>query len=424
MSRAIKKKVWTTALLCIALSGAASASDAEPRNSGIYRELKLFAEVLSYVEKLYVEPVEDTALITGAIQGMVRTLDPHSVLLLPEDLEMLEEDTMGEFGGVGLEVGIKDNLITVIAPIEDTPASRAGILPGDQLTAIDGHDTADMSLDETILRMRGKTGTSVSATFIRMGEKKPFTVNLVREVIEVKSAEADMILPGFAWIRVRMFQDGTTAEVKDIVRRFEEKSGRLKGILLDLRRNPGGILDEAVLLSDLFVSGGLIVSTRGRNDETLDVYKAHRLGTIRDIPTVVLIDEASASAAEIVAGALQDRGRAMVVGNRSFGKGSVQSIIALQGGYGLKLTVARYFTPSGRSIQADGIHPDIVVKSRTPPPEDAEAETFPSESDLEGSLAAVGPKDDGDDIPNIEDYQLRVAAQLLTGLARRKAAAP
>lgn len=422
MKRFNQKKIyWIAAIGLTLCAGGAWTASAAPSDGKFYRRLQLFASVLSLADRFYVEPVDGEALVVGAVQGMVRTLDPHSALLTPDDFAMLEADTQGEFGGVGLEVGVKDNIITVIAPMEGSPADRAGIEPGDRLIEVDGKDAATMSIEDAVRLMRGKVGTAVTAVFLRTGKKEPVKVKLVREIIQVKSVETEMILPGYAWIRVRQFQDGTTAEVKKAVREAEQKAGLLRGILLDFRRNPGGVLDEAVRLSDLFLHEGVIVTTQGRGGEAMDRYNAHRMGTIRDLPLVVLIDEASASAAEIVAGALQDQGRALLVGNRSFGKGSVQSILPLKDGYGLKLTIARYYTPGGRSIQAEGITPDILIESKIPPPRDDAVTDFPSEADLQGSLAAAVPeKAAGGNLVEIEDYQLRIGLQLLVAAAKKK----
>jgi carboxyl-terminal processing protease len=414
-----KKAVLGTAIMAMVCAAITLSSGAVRGASAVYKRLQLFAEVLAYIERYYVEPKTDAELVESAITGMVRTLDPHSSFLTPDEYQMLNADTSGEFGGVGIEVGVKDNVITVLSPMPNSPASRAGIAPGDKLLTVDGQDTASMGIDETIRRMRGKVGTSVTATFLRIGETVPYKVELVREVIRVKSVEADALLSGFLWIHVQAFQDGTTAEVKQAIETYESERGELKGILLDLRRNPGGLLDEAVNLSDLFLKEGVIVSTRGRGDKSIDVYRAHRLGTISDIPMVVIIDDTSASAAEIVAGALQDQGRALLVGKKSFGKGSVQSIVDLPDGYGLKLTIARYFTPSGRSIQAEGIMPDIVVESGAPVSDTALEPSF-KEADLPGHLSAVSDAQKASDMTKIEDNQLRVSLELLTGLARQK----
>lgn len=419
-------------LVVTALAVAASAPAGTPSP---YRKLKLFARVLAEAERLYVEPVDSEGLIVGAIRGMVRTLDPHSAFLAPDEFALLTADTQGRFGGVGLEVGLQGGALTVITPLPGSPAERAGILPGDTIEAIDGKPTSTMAIDEAIRLMRGPQGSKVSATFRRRGEDKPFDVSFTREVIRVESVAAEQLGPGFAWVQVRSFQDGTTAEVARALDRLKREGGGLSGIVLDLRRNPGGVLREAVSLADLFVANGVIVTTRGRGDRVLEEHKAHGPGTIVDVPLAVLVDGASASAAEIVAGALQDHGRALLVGTRTFGKGSVQSIIDLEDGFGLKLTVARYFTPSGRSIQVDGVHPDIVVESRLPPSPDemtAAIAASPLEGDLPGHLApsnavpegsSAGPAEPAVFSAEIGDLQLRVAFQLVAGLARSRQAA-
>ncbi len=421
----IKRKIIilslaVTAILLVIAAGAAA------RSTTPYHRLKIFARVLSQLERYYVEPVDKKELIYGAIDGMVRTLDPHSSFMRPEDFKMLEEDTRGEFGGVGLEVGIQEDLLTVITPIAGSPAARAGIEPGDVILAIDEKPTLSMSIEEAIHLMRGKPGTGVTATFRRVGVEEPFDVVLERAVIQVESAKGELLTPGFAWLKIRSFQDGTTADVKKLLDRLKKEGGGLKGVLLDLRRNPGGVLNEAVLLSDLFISKGTIVTTRGQGDRTITTYRANRRGTIDHLPLVVLVDGASASAAEIVAGALQDHGRALIVGTKSYGKGSVQSLIDLGDGFGLKLTVARYFTPKGRSIQVNGVIPDIAIESRqapSPDPETAAIAASLGEGELPGHLKPLTPRDtvqsDAVQGQNIDDYQLRIALQLLTGLARQ-----
>lgn len=412
--------VLATTMVC----GSLVVGAAGKRSGSPYHRLKLFAEVLSQIKRYYVEPVDRDELILGAVDGMVRTLDPHSSFMRPDDFKVLEEDTQGEFGGVGLEVGIQKDVLTVITPIEGSPAEKAGIEPGDRIIAIEKTPTKELSIEEAVHMMRGKSGTRVTATFERSGVDAPFDVELTREVIEVESVQGGLLEPGYPWIRVRSFQDGTTHEVETLLARLEKTSGGLRGILLDLRRNPGGVLNEAVLLSDLFLKSGTIVTTRGKGDTPLATYRAKRLGTIDETPLVVLIDGASASAAEIVAGALQDHGRAMVVGMKSYGKGSVQSLIELGDGFGLKLTIARYFTPSGRSIQANGVEPDIVVASKnepTPDPETAAIQTAAKEGELPGHLTTDTDTPARDDTRPIDDYQLRIALQLLSGLARQQA---
>ena len=412
-----KNSVRIVLLIVLMLSMLAVAVEAG-RHKGGYQHLQIFARVLAHLERQYVAPIDREAVIIGAIKGLVTTLDPHSAFLTPKEFEIFESDTRGEFGGVGMEVGIRDGQITVITPIPDSPADRAGIEPGDQLIAIDRQSTADMGIDEAVKMMRGIPGTTVDAVFKRPGVEKTIEVTLERAVIQVESVRADLVDPGFPWIQVRSFQDGTTGEVRAAIGDLTAKGGRLKGILLDLRRNPGGVLHEAISLSNLFISEGTLLTTRGRGDKTLETYTAKRRGTIGEIPLVVLIDRASASAAEIVAGALQDHGRALIVGTKSFGKGSVQSLIDLGGGYGLKLTVARYFTPKGRSIQAQGVIPDVVVESRLPPKPDPDTLLLSkiSEKDLPRHLAAKTKSEEPEQPINIDDYQMRIALQLLKGL--------
>ena len=395
---------------------------AAPKGESLYRHLQIFARVLAHLEKQYVEPVDKRALIEGAIKGMVKTLDPHSSFLVPEEYAIFESDTRGEFGGVGMEVGVRDNNITVIAPISGSPADKAGIEPGDQLIAIDNVSTEEMSIEEAIGLMRGIPGTTVNTTFRRPGKETPFEAVLERAVIHVESVRATLVAPGYPWLQIRSFQDGTTGEVKAALKRLTPRGAGLKGVLLDLRRNPGGMLYEAISLSDLFLTSGTIVTTRGRGDKPLEVFTAKRRGTIDDVPVIVLIDGGSASAAEIFAGALQDHGRALVVGTQSFGKGSVQSLIEVGEGYGLKVTIARYFTPNGRSIQAEGITPDVAVESRLPPSPDAETALLakmPSEKDLPGHLARTDTSSADSGLSKIADFQLRVAAELLIGLSKQ-----
>ncbi len=400
---------------------------ATPRSASPYHKLSLFAQVLSTIERGYVKPIDGEEIIVGAVKGMVRTLDPHSTYLTPAEHRALLADLRGEFEGVGLEVGFKDDIMTVIAPIVDSPAEKAGLQPGDQIFKIEGKPTKNMSLDDAVLLMRGKIGTEVTVTIRRPDEKEPFDVTLVRDVIHITSVVADLIAPGFPHIRVRGFQDGTSSEVKDAVSRLSVEGGGLDGVLLDLRRNPGGTVEEAIRVCDLFISSGIILSTRGRGEIIISEDRAHKRGTIADVPMVVLIDGGSASAAEIVAGAIQDHGRGLIVGTRSFGKGSVQSIYPLADGSGLKLTVALYFTPQGRAIQALGVTPDVVVGSRNAPEPDEETlllQKMPEERELPGHLDNGDEEPLREDEPEIDDYQLKTAFQLLRGLSRlRKAGA-
>jgi carboxyl-terminal processing protease len=412
----------TATLLALVGVLAAAAVLGTPRGRGAYARLEDFARVLTHVERLHVDPVDADRLVTGAIHGMLRTLDPHSSYMTAEDFRILEGDTRGRFGGVGLEVGVRDDELTVITPMPGSPAEGAGLRPGDRIAAIEGTPARELSIDEAVRRMRGEPGTEVTVTILRPGVPAPFDVTLAREVIRVESVAAELLAPGFPWVRIKAFQDGTAADAKLAVERLGREGGGLRGVLLDLRRNPGGLLDEAVRLSDLFLERGVIVTTRGRGGAEIARHEARARNTLPPVPVVVLVDAASASAAEIVAGALQDHGRALVVGTATFGKGSVQSLIPLEAGAGLKLTVARYYTPSGRSIQAEGIRPDVEVESLAAPEPDAETRLLESvaEKRLPGALAVEGQASDSGE-PAIEDYQLRIAFQILRGQAAAEA---
>lgn len=420
-------KVHVALAVALALAISAALAAATPRTASPYHKLAIFARVLTHIERSYVDKVEDDEIITGAIKGMVRTLDPHSSFLTPEEFKVLQADTRGRFGGVGLEVGVRDDVLTVISPIDGSPAAEAGIEPGDQIITIQGRSTRTMSIDEAVQIMRGETGTEVTITIRRAGRTEPFDVTLQRREIEVESVKAELLAPGYPRIWVRGFQDGTAADIEDAIERLTLEGGGLDGVVLDLRRNPGGLLEEAVRVADLFIAKGMIASTRGRNEIVLQEFHARERGTLADVPLVVLIDGASASAAEIVAGAIQDHGRGLLVGMPTFGKGSVQSIIPLNQGAGLKLTVALYYTPLGRSIQAEGVTPDVVVESRKPPEPDDETrmlEEAPDEKDLPGHLQGGGGGADrsDEDEPEIADFQLRVAFQVLRGLVRSESA--
>ncbi|MBN2717534.1 MAG: S41 family peptidase [Deltaproteobacteria bacterium] len=385
---------------------------------GPYRKLDVFSRVLSLIEQSHVSTPDEDALMEGAIRGMLRALDPHSSYLSPEDFRMLQEDTEGNFCGVGMEVGMKDGHLTVITPMPDSPAIKAGVLPGDRIVKIEGEPTANMDLMAAVQKMRGRAGTEVKIS-IKREDKDIINLVLTRAEIEIQSVESDLLEPGYAHIRIKAFQEGTSANLRDQLRHMNLISGGLKGVVLDLRRNPGGLMYEAVKVSDLFVSDGLLLSTKGRGGVTIESFKAHRPGTFDDIKLVVLIDGASASASEIVAGALQDNGRAMVVGMRSFGKGSVQTIIPLRDGGALKLTTSRYYTPSGRSIQAEGIAPDVTVESLNAPEPDemtAAISEMPAEGDLPGHLGNEKKSADDKSAIQLDDYQLRMGFQILKGL--------
>jgi carboxyl-terminal processing protease len=327
-----------------------------------YQELQTFAQVLAIVQKNYVEPVSTKRLIDGAITGMLASLDPHSAYLTPELYRDLEVETRGSFGGLGIEITIRNGILTVVSPIEDTPAYKAGIKAGDQIVKINNDFTKDMTLTDAVKRMRGPKGSKIELTIHRDGVPDLFTVSLERAVIKIKSVKAKKLPGGYDYIRISTFQESTDNGVEKALEDFEKGNhDHLKGLVLDLRDNPGGLLNQAVKVSDDFLDGGLIVYTQGRLENQQQKFFSHKKKDFDDYPMVVLVNGGSASASEIVAGALQDQRRAVVVGTQTFGKGSVQTILPLDDHSALRLTTARYFTPNGRSIQAVGITPDVEV---------------------------------------------------------------
>ncbi|MCP5254714.1 MAG: S41 family peptidase [Zoogloeaceae bacterium] len=410
-------------------------------------ELRAFADVFNAIKQGYVEPVEDKKLITSAISGMLSGLDPHSAYLDADAFKELQVGTQGQFGGLGIEVGMEDGFVKVISPIEDTPAFRAGIKAGDLIVKLDDTPVKGLSLGDAVKRMRGKPNTKITLTIARKGESKPLIVVLNREVIKVQSVKSKMVEPGYGYVRVVQFQEGTTGY---LVQHLEKlyKEGALKGLVLDLRNDPGGLLHGAVGVSAAFLPANeLVVSTDGRTDDAKrrylaspdDYLRGSRTDVLRDlpegvknVPMVVLVNGGSASASEIVAGALQDHKRAVVMGTQTFGKGSVQTILPLNNSTAIKLTTARYYTPSGRSIQAKGIEPDIVV-AETP---DGPVPERVREADLVGHLTndkeaeardpkepASDSKQDEADAPAVrfefagpDDRQLSQAVSLLKGL--------
>ncbi|MBI1921790.1 MAG: S41 family peptidase [Geobacter sp.] len=329
-----------------------------------YESIELFTDVLSIVKKSYVEEVDTKKLVYGAINGMLASLDPHSSFMPPDTYKEMKIDTKGEFGGLGIEITIKDGLLTVIAPIEDTPAYRAGIKAGDQIIKIDDKFTKDMSIMDAVKRMRGPKGTKVILTIFREGFEKPKEFPMVRDIIQVKSVKFKTLDDGYGYVRIAQFQEKTDDDLSRALKALkEENAGTLRGLILDLRNDPGGLLDQAVKVASHFVEKGkLVVYTEGREAESKMKFLAKADSKEPNYPIVVLINSGSASASEIVAGALQDHNRAIIMGTQSFGKGSVQTIIPLSDDSGLRLTTARYYTPNGRSIQAKGIVPDIAVE--------------------------------------------------------------
>ncbi len=330
-----------------------------------YKNLELFQKVLQFVEKNYVDPVQNDALLNGAIKGMLETLDPHSNFLISEVYRDMKIDTSGKFGGVGIEVGMKDEVLTVLAPLEDSPAWKAGVQPGDKVVKINGESTKGYTLSEAITKMRGKNGTSVKLTLYRKGWDHFKDLVLTRQEIKIRSVRSETLESGFGYVRLSSFNENAAKDVKKAIDQLESK-GKLRGLIFDLRMNPGGLLDQAVDVASLFIDEGVVVSTIGRDPSQKEVRYAKTGMARKDLPLIVLVNSSTASAAEIVAAALQDHHRAMVVGDTTFGKGSVQTIIDLGNEMGLKLTIARYFTPSGISIQERGVTPDIQLDEYDP----------------------------------------------------------
>jgi carboxyl-terminal processing protease len=367
-------------------------SSATVRDQSPYAGLDQLGRVLVLVENQYVDPVDRKRLVEGAIKGLVGDMDPHSSFMPPEDYQLFKSDTEGTFGGVGVEVDLRDELITVIAPIEGSPAERAGIRSGDKIISVDGHAARGEPIETLVRRLRGAPGTSVDVAVRRADAEKLLVFHLVREQINVTSVVAQRLAGDVLYLRLKQFQQGTHDEMlADVGQVRAASSSPLVGVVLDLRNNPGGLVDEAALVADELLGDGCIYSTRHRG-RIVDEVRAHRGGALRSLPAAVIVNEYTASAAELVAGALQDDRRATLVGAQTFGKGSVQSIFELPGGAGLRLTTALYYTPSGRSIQARGIAPDLLVKSAQPA---AEVLGVTRERDLEGHLPAQTPRADG-----------------------------
>jgi carboxyl-terminal processing protease len=397
-----------------------------------YKQLELFARVLSYVENNYVEPVDQRQLIYGAIKGMMDTLDPHTVFMPPDLFKDMKIDTSGEFGGLGIEIAKNRNdVITVVAPLDDTPAARAGVRAGDQLLKIDDELTRNMDLAQAIKKMRGPAGKKVLLTIMRDGFTAPREIAIIRDHIRIVSVEGNLY-GGIGHVKVKNFQERTDNYLRKELDRLRGLNGgkELRGLVLDLRNNPGGLLDQAVAVSDRFLPGGLtIVTTRGRSGKNVTEEKSHDRDTEKPYPLVVLVNAGSASASEIVAGALQDHGRGVIVGQPTFGKGSVQTVIELEDGSGLKLTIARYYTPKGRSIQERGIVPDFFV------PEDAGPNPVPPkdqprEKDLQHHFRGEDGRPNGDEargkpmpvlqdwsaVDKVADYPLKLALEYLNGV--------
>jgi carboxyl-terminal processing protease len=353
-----------------------------------YDKLKVFSEVLSLVEANYVDEIDTQRLVQGAIRGMLKELDPHTAFMTEDMFKEMQVDTKGEFGGLGITIGMKNDVLTVIAPIEDTPAWRAGIKAGDRILKVDGEPTKDMSVENAVKRMRGVPGTSVTISVMREEFKEAKDFVIVRDIIKLKSVKSRVIDTTVGYVRITSFQERTDADLEQALAALWAQNPALKGIVLDLRNNPGGLLDQAVLVSGSFLEKGrLVVYTKGRKANNNVEYKVRGGGGRTAFPMVVLVNHGSASASEIVAGALQDWGRAVILGVDTFGKGSVQTVVPLEDGSGLRLTTAKYYTPKGRSIQNTGIKPDILVPDAVIRIKKAPESHLEKEKDLEGHLA-------------------------------------
>lgn len=361
-------------LLSMGAWSSLKAKTTTAENQDAYKYLKLFSDVISIVQDNYVEKTDQKKLMYGAITGMLRELDPHSSFLKPEDYKELQIETKGKFGGLGIEITIRDNILTVVSPLEDTPADKAGIQANDQIMKIDDQPTQDMSLMDAVQKMRGPKGSKVKLTILRKGLQKPLEFELVRDIISIQSVKSFTLEPGFGYLRISSFQSGTAADLRKALGQLEADNSGIQGLILDLRNDPGGLLDQAVEVSDEFLDEGLIVYTGGRLENQKMRFEAHKKAKPHTYPMVVLVNSGSASASEIVAGALQDHKRAIVMGEQTFGKGSVQTVIPLNDGSALRLTTSLYYTPSGKSIQAKGITPDIIVKKENPKSEEAQGE--------------------------------------------------
>lgn len=397
-------------------------------------ELRTFTEIFAKIKSDYVEQVDDKELLENAIRGMLEGLDPHSAYLDEDSYKDLQEGTSGEFGGLGIEVGMENGFVKVISPIDDTPAQKAGIKAGDLIIKLDDRSVKGMSLNDAVDIMRGKPGDPITLTIIRESEEKPLVITVVRDIIKTKSVRFETLEPGFGYLRISSFQSHTVENLRQAIYQLkEDNSGKLKGIVLDLRNNPGGILTAAVGVSDMFLNKGMIVYTEGRKKDSKLKFNAKPNAKLPDVPLIVLVNAGSASASEIVAGALQDHGRGIIMGEKTFGKGSVQTILPMNNNAALKLTTARYYTPNGRSIQASGITPDIIIdKVKISKIEEAFG-TSVKEADLIGHLdngQEEAPVTDGDneelkkDISEEEtvplssrDYELYEALNVLKGLA-------
>jgi carboxyl-terminal processing protease len=396
------KKIWGFSLLILMVAAFLGWGRIHRVGADIdstYEKLKVLADVLAIVEKNYVEPVNIGKVIQGAINGMLETLDPHSSFMPQEMFKEMQTETRGSFEGLGFEITIRDKVLTVVAPIEDTPAFRAGIQSGDQILRIEGKSTRDMNLLDAVKRLRGPRGTQVTITIMRPGFTEPQDFSVTRDVIPIRSVRSRLLEEGYGYVKINQFIEKTHPDLKKALEQLEGKEGKLKGLVLDLRNDPGGLLEQAVKVTDEFLDSGLIVYTEGRVEGQKMKFYAQKKERERDYPMIVLVNAGSASASEIVAGALQDHGRAVILGTPTFGKGSVQTIIPLEDGSALRLTTARYFTPKGRSIQALGITPDIIVADALPDGKRGGPARMIREKDLDHHLPGEGENESPEKAP-------------------------
>lgn len=414
-----QKTVWMICLFAfLSFLGLHGDSHVSALDKTIYKELKTFNEVLNIVERNYVEKVDPQTLVQGAISGMMKSLDPHSTFMTADVYQELEVDTKGSFGGIGTEITILKDILTVVAPIEDTPAFHAGIKAGDQIIQIDGKSTKDINIVEAVKKLRGPKDTKVNLTIMRGNAAKPLEFTINRAMINIKSIRTRIYDEHIAYVRITSFQERTGDDLKKALTDLNAKAKPFKGLILDLRDNPGGLLTQAVEVSDAFMKSGVIVSIKGRTKGMENKFTARDDVYEPTCPIIVLVNEGSASASEIVSGALQDNGRGIILGTKTFGKGSVQTVIPLEDGSALKLTTAKYYTPKGRSIQAEGIIPDITVKQLKQEPDKELPERILREKDLKGHIKKETGKEEedaagkeADDLA--ADHQLKSALDML-----------
>ena len=423
-------------ILLLGLQIVRGQDESQPAETIPLEDIRLFSDIFAKIKSDYVEQVDDRALLESAIRGMLEGLDPHSSYMDADSYENLREGTTGEFGGLGIEVGMENGLIRVISPIDDTPAQRAGIKAGDLIIKLDDQSVKGMSLDDAVKIMRGDAGEPITLTVIRNGEEKPLIVTIVRDIIKIRSVRAEILEPGFGYLRISSFQSRTVDNLKKAIDQLKRDSDGLQGVILDLRNNPGGILTAAVGVSDMFLNKGMIVYTEGRVRNSSLKFNAKPNAKLGDVPLVVLVNEGSASASEIVAGAIQDHRRGVIVGSKTFGKGSVQTVLPIKNNAALKLTTARYYTPLGRSIQVSGIKPDIIIDRLTIAQANESFDLLAKEADLgghlknnqdenapenppatENSAAPENEETSEDAIPlSTSDYELYEALNILKGL--------